>query len=153
MLTGTVVQFDDMRGYGFIAPDTGGEDVFGHANVLGEEKHIFCPGLPVQFEVTEGDRGLKAHSVRILTDRVQPRIVAAPATFAAAAPAPAPVAHVSKDLPDDNEELCDVLTASVFSQELTDLFLNSEPTMTAGQIKHVRHELIELGKRHGWVES
>ena len=38
MLTGKVIRFDDVRGYGFIAPDGGGEDVFVHANVLGDDK-------------------------------------------------------------------------------------------------------------------
>lgn len=169
-LTGKVVRFDDMRGYGFIAPDKGGEDVFVHANVLGEDKYVFCPGLPVEFEVTEGDRGLKAYSVRILMDHLQTPVAAAPAaTRVAPAPAaipvprppatvtPAPAAalagHVSADLPDDSEELCDVLTASAFGQELTELFLDSAPTLTAAQIKQVRDKLIELGKRYGWVES
>jgi CspA family cold shock protein len=162
MLTGKIVQFDDMRGYGFIAPDKGGEDVFVHANVLGDEKHIFCPGLPVEFEVTEGDRGLKAHAVRIVTRTAQgptgallnpaPRPVPPAAPVAPAPPVNADSPDVSADSPDEGEELCDVLTASAFSHELTELLLDSEPAMTAGQIKLVRNELIELGKRHGWVD-
>jgi cold shock CspA family protein len=169
MLTGRVVRFDEMRGYGFIAPDRGGEDVFVHANVLGEDKYMFSPGLPVEFEVTEGDRGLKAHSVRILTDRAAvPAAAASPGTApaaAAAAPAPAAAAagparpqvpgteYVSADRPDGDEDLCDVLTASLFSHELTELLLESAPTLTAAQITQLRSGLIGFGKRHGWVEG
>lgn len=201
MLTGRVVQFDEMRGYGFIAPDKGGEDVFVHANVLGDDKCMFCAGLPVEFEVTEGERGLKAHSVRIRTAAIQapsaPPPVLAPrgldppvlaprglAVLAAAPPAEAPPApaspdaaaapgaaalpptaaapaldtapaagRTSADRPEGDEDLCDLLTASSFSQELTDLLLESAPTLTGAQITQLRREFIELGRRHGWVEG
>jgi cold shock protein len=205
MLTGRVVRFDEMRGYGFIAPDKGGEDVFVHANVLGDDKYIFCAGLPVEFEVTEGERGLKAHSVRICTAAVQapaapppvlaprgmappvlaPRGMAvapveaapAPAVLAPAAPGaaapgpaapvaapapaaaptpdrnPAPAGPTSADRPEGDEDLCDLLTASSFSQELTDLLLESAPGLTGAQITQLRREFIELGRRHGWVEG
>ena len=46
MLTGKVVHFDDMRGYGFIAPDKGGEDVFVHANVLADDSCYSCLVFP-----------------------------------------------------------------------------------------------------------
>jgi hypothetical protein len=34
---GTVVRFDRRRGYGFVAPEDGGEDVFVHRHVIGKE--------------------------------------------------------------------------------------------------------------------
>lgn len=64
MLTGKVVQFDDVRGYGFIAPEKGGDDVFFHVNVLGDDRYVCGPGLPVEFESTDSDRGPKAISVQ-----------------------------------------------------------------------------------------
>ncbi|GAB3888890.1 hypothetical protein GCM10029964_057330 [Kibdelosporangium lantanae] len=66
MVSGKVLRFDDVRGYGFIAPDDGGEDVFMHANDLRDEKFLFTPGTTVEFDVVEGDRGLKASSVRVV---------------------------------------------------------------------------------------
>src|ERR1700733_13431711 len=78
MLTGKVIRFDEVRGYGFIAPDGGGEDVFVHANVLGDDKYVFGPGLRVEFEATDGDCGPKAYLVHLLSER-------------GPAPAPAPV--------------------------------------------------------------
>jgi cold shock protein len=62
--TGRVLRFDDVRGFGFIAPDSGSEDVFVHANDLSEDKSVFKPGTTVEFEIEEGDRGLKAVDVR-----------------------------------------------------------------------------------------
>ncbi|WP_345034392.1 cold shock domain-containing protein [Kutzneria kofuensis] len=41
MATGRVLRFDDVRGFGFIAPDSGSEDVFVHANDLSEDKSVF----------------------------------------------------------------------------------------------------------------
>ena len=62
--TGRVLRFDDVRGFGFIAPDSGSEDVFVHANDLSEDKSVFKPGTTVEFDIEEGDRGLKAVDVR-----------------------------------------------------------------------------------------
>jgi CspA family cold shock protein len=171
MLTGKVVQFDDMRGYGFIAPDKGGEDVFVHANVLADDKLLFVPGLPVEFEVTEGDRGLKAYAVHVLRDRMEtafpapkpvlapkpavpaPKPVPVPVPRAPALPAPGATQAAASSHADDEEDLCDVLTALAFRQELMELLLESEPTLTAAQIKQLLQSLLELGTRHGWVEN
>jgi cold shock protein len=159
MLTGKVVQFDDIRGYGFIAPDKGGEDVFVHANVLADDKLLFVPGLPVEFEVTEGDRGLKAYAVHLLRDQMETAVPAPkpiPAPRAPDLPTPAATAATGKAASshaDDEEDLCDVLTALAFRQELLELLIESEPTLTAAQIKQLLQSLIEFGARHGWVEN
>jgi cold shock CspA family protein len=162
MLTGKVVRFDDMRGYGFIAPDKGGEDVFVHANSLADDRLLFVPGLPVEFEVTEGERGLKAYAVRVIADRAEPAVprpaVPRPAVPRPAVPRPAvPVATVTEPPAADDrvydEELSDVLTAPAFRAELIDLLLESVPTLTAAQIGQLLNRLIELSERHGWVEN
>lgn len=159
MLTGKVVRFDDMRGYGFIAPDKGGEDVFMHANALVDDKLLFVPGLPVEFEVTEGDRGLKAYAVHVLRDWEEtampapaPRPVPMPVP-APRAPAAAATPEAGDDRTDDEEDLCDVLTGPAFRQELMELLLESEPTLTAAQIKQVLQSLVAFGTRHGWIEN
>jgi cold shock protein len=64
VVTGRVLRFDDVRGFGFIARDSGDEDVFVHANDLTEDKSVFKAGTTVEFEIEEGDRGLKAVDVR-----------------------------------------------------------------------------------------
>jgi cold shock protein len=148
MLTGKVVRFDDLRGYGFIAPDKGGEDVFVHANSLADDRLLFVPGLPVEFEVTEGERGLKAYAVRVMAGRAE-LAVPQPAIPKPAVPKPA----VPKPAAAYDEELSDVLTTSAFRAELIDLLLESVPTLTAAQIGQLLKRLIELGERHGWVEN
>jgi CspA family cold shock protein len=156
MLTGKVVRFDDIRGYGFIAPDKGGEDVFMHANALVDDELLFVPGLPVEFEVTEGDRGLKAYAVHVLQDRLEtvapaPKPVPAPLSpDVLAAAAPQEAGHHRAD---DEEDLCDVLTTSAFRQELIELLLESGPTLTAAQIRQILQGIIEFASRHGWVEN
>jgi cold shock protein len=153
MLTGKVVQFDDIRGYGFIAPDKGGEDVFVHANVLTDDKFLFVPGLPVEFEVTEGDRGLKAYAVHVLQEQIEAAAPAPKPIPAPRPPAPVVTPKAASSHADDEDDLCDVLTAPAFRQELMELVLESEPTLTAAQIKQLLRVLTELGARHGWVEN
>jgi len=64
MPTGTVKWFDDRKGYGFIEPDGGGEDVFVHfAAVQGEGYKTLEEGQQVQFEIVQGDKGLQAANV------------------------------------------------------------------------------------------
>ena len=143
MATGRIIRFDEVRGYGFIAPDGGGEDVFVHANDLDEDKHVFVPGVPVEFEMSTGERGLKASSVRVL--RRSPAAVDRPAAAAQQA------SPASRN--DDEYELADVLSSVEFRQELTEALLDAAPTLTGGQIVQVRQRLDELARKHGWVES
>ncbi|MBT0768103.1 cold shock domain-containing protein [Kineosporia sp. J2-2] len=107
MATGKILRFDEIRGYGFIAPDAGGEDVFLHANALLAEKHQYHPGVPVEFDVIEGERGLKATAVRVLRNRPSPSsstpgtpvtATAAP-TVSVTKPAPMPPPAAQAPLP------------------------------------------------------
>jgi cold shock protein len=156
MLTGKVVRFDEVRGYGFIAPDGGGEDVFVHANVLGNEKYVFGPGLRVGFEASDGDRGPKAHAVRLLSGAPAPALVLSPQAQAAppvSGPAAPEARAVPPALPDTAEELCDVFTTRALSQEITEILLSSAPAVTAAQLVDIRGALIAFGRQHGWIED
>jgi len=51
------LQFDQGRGYGFVAADDGGEDVFLHASVFDGDPSGLVPGMKVEFQVMAGDRG------------------------------------------------------------------------------------------------
>jgi cold shock protein len=139
--TGRVLQFDEERGYGFIAADDGGEDVFLHASVFEGDSRQLVPGLPVEFETMAGDRGRKAFGVHMLkTSRTSPvsdgESVAAPA-------------HVA----DDDEGLCDVLSEARFGQEVTEILLDSAPDMIGKHIVQVRQNMIAFGRKHGWIDS
>jgi cold shock protein len=64
MAQGTVKWFSDEKGYGFISPDEGGEDVFvHHTGVTGEGFKTLDEGARVDFEATQGRKGLQADNV------------------------------------------------------------------------------------------
>ena len=65
--TGTVKWFDAERGYGFIARDSGGQDVFVHVSAL-ERSGItsLAEGQPVIVDLVEGRKGLEAARVRLV---------------------------------------------------------------------------------------
>jgi cold shock protein len=65
MATGTVKWFNNTKGYGFIAPDDGGEDVFVHHSAIKMEGYRkLVEGQKVEFEVTTGPKGLQAQNVQ-----------------------------------------------------------------------------------------
>ena len=99
MATGKILRFDEIRGYGFIAPDSGGEDVFLHANALLAEKHQYHPGVPVEFDVIEGERGLKATAVRVVRGKTAPAPIPAPASASALGAKPAAVPSPAMQAP------------------------------------------------------
>ena len=67
MQTGTVKWFNEAKGYGFIAPEDGGKDVFVHfSGINGEGFRTLNEGQQVEFEVKEGPKGLQATEVNPL---------------------------------------------------------------------------------------
>lgn len=70
MPTGSVVRFDRRRGYGFVQPDDGGEDVFVHQNnIIMEGFRFLQVGEKVTYELEVGEKGMKAVSVSLLEPR------------------------------------------------------------------------------------
>ena len=64
MATGTVKWFNESKGFGFIAPSDGGEDVFVHFNAIqGSGFKTLSEGQSVTFEVEKGPKGLQAANV------------------------------------------------------------------------------------------
>lgn len=63
MTKGTVKWFNATKGYGFITSDTG-EDVFVHFSSIQDDGYkSLDEGQQVEFEITQGDKGLQASNV------------------------------------------------------------------------------------------
>lgn len=64
---GTVSWYDEGKGFGFIAHDAGGDDVFVHVRSLAEGLTWLTEGDRVRYEVVQGDRGRQARDLQLVT--------------------------------------------------------------------------------------
>jgi CspA family cold shock protein len=129
MVAGRVVRFDSARGYGFIAPDDGGDDVFLHVNDMQMPESQVRRGVVVEFEIEDGERGPKATGVRLARGAD------------------------GRPLPLDDDSLCDVLSTQEFRTDVTEVLLTAAPSLTGEQILQIRGALAQFAKGHGWVEG
>jgi cold shock protein len=65
MSTGTVKWFNDAKGYGFITPDEGGEDLFAHFSAIQMNGFkTLKEGQKVSFEIVQGPKGKQASNIQ-----------------------------------------------------------------------------------------
>ena len=65
MAQGSVKWFNGEKGFGFIAVDGGGEDVFVHYSAIASSGYrSLDEGQRVEFDTTQGQKGLQAENVR-----------------------------------------------------------------------------------------
>ena len=71
MSTGVVKWFSNSKGYGFIAPEEGGDDIFAHFSAIEMDGYkTLKKGQPVEFKCTEGPKGL--HAIEITSGNDEP---------------------------------------------------------------------------------
>jgi cold shock protein len=164
LATGRVLQFDHGRGYGFVAAEDGGEDVFLHASVFDGDSDLLAPGTQVEFQVMSGDRGRKAFAAHLIRDGFNGD--GHPDALESAVPAPAQPAEEIADPPTqaaavlgdpagvpDEEQLCDVLSSGELTHAVTEMLLETVPGLTGRQIRDVRQSLLEFARHHGWSDG
>ena len=66
MALGTVKWFNDAKGFGFITPDDGGDDLFAHFSAIQSNGgfRTLQEGQRVSFEVTRGQKGMQAGNIQ-----------------------------------------------------------------------------------------
>jgi len=63
--TGTVKWFNDAKGFGFVTPDNGGEDLFAHFSAINMSGFkTLKEGQKVSFEVIQGQKGAQASNIQ-----------------------------------------------------------------------------------------
>ncbi|MDO8299501.1 cold-shock protein [Lacisediminimonas sp.] len=68
MATGTVKWFNDAKGFGFITPDEGGEDLFAHFSAIQNSGYkSLAENQRVSFDVTTGPKGKQAANIQPIT--------------------------------------------------------------------------------------
>ncbi|MET4166932.1 MULTISPECIES: cold-shock protein [Gordonia] len=151
-VSGKVVHYDANRGFGFLAPESGGADVFLHINDIDIDENSLKPGAKVSFDVEETDRGSKAINVAVTE--------AAPADDAAGARAHRRDEHHGRDRGDRGRHDDrgsrrprggGSLDSAAFTEELTELLLDADGALTARQIVAIRQRVTDFAVARGWV--
>lgn len=77
MATGEVKWFNNAKGWGFIIPEGGGDDIFVHfSSINGTGYKTLNPGQSVSYETVKGDRGLHAANVVAMNDLANQNAIA-----------------------------------------------------------------------------
>ena len=67
MATGTVKWFNDVKGYGFITPDDGGEDLFAHFSAIKMDGFkTLKEGQKGTYDVKVGEKGKQADNIKLV---------------------------------------------------------------------------------------
>ena len=67
MATGTVKWFNEEKGFGFITPEDGGDDLFiHHSNIEMEGFRKLDEGQKVEFNAAQGRKGMEAQNVKVV---------------------------------------------------------------------------------------
>lgn len=163
--SGKLVHFDAVRGFGFVAPDAGGEDVFIHVNDFEEavaDERLLRPGAVLEFDVERGGRGLKAVHVRLAhRAKFEPpsakalalaRPVGSAGEAVAGRGAEPPPAFAFPSLAPPADEVT-TLSADEFALEITEILLDASSSLTSRQVLTIRRRFAEFAGARGWIRD
>jgi len=69
MITGVVKWFNNAKGYGFVTPDEGEQDVFVHFSAISMDGYkTLKEGQKVQFDISQGPKGLHAANLQAVAE-------------------------------------------------------------------------------------
>ncbi|MBU3023085.1 cold shock domain-containing protein CspD [Aestuariibacter sp. A3R04] len=69
MAVGKVKWFNNAKGFGFIVPEDGGEDIFAHYSTIQMEGYrSLKAGQEVRFDVQQGPKGLHAENIGVVDE-------------------------------------------------------------------------------------
>ncbi len=153
-VTGKVVHYDTNRGFGFLAPESGGADVFLHINDIDIDEDSLKPGAKVSFDIEETDRGAKAVNVAVTEE--------APADESGSSRPHRRDSHdhhgrshgadrshgTDRRRPRGNGGSLD---AAAFTEEITEVLLDASGDLTAKQIVAIRQRVTDFAVGRGWV--
>ncbi|MEO9327479.1 cold-shock protein [Gordonia aurantiaca] len=154
-VSGKVVHYDPNRGFGFLAPEEGGADVFLHINDIDIDEDSLKPGAKVSFDIEETDRGSKAINVEVTEE--------APADESSGRGFRRDDHRRDDHRRDDHQgrghrhedrggrRSRGSLDAGAFTEELTELLLDADDDLTARQIVAIRQRITDFAIGRGWV--
>ncbi len=161
-VVGKVVHYDPNRGFGFLAPESGGADVFLHINDIDIDESELKPGVTVEFEVEETERGSKATNVSVIRsapaaaprggrreDNDHGRDHGAREHGARGEQGRDRADRAPKRAPHGGDSAA--LDSAVFTEEITELLLDSSGALTATQIIAIRSRITGFAIARGWV--
>ncbi|MGC5016848.1 cold-shock protein [Streptosporangium sp. DT93] len=128
---GRLVRFDEARGYGFITPQSGGSDIFMHANEFLSDKQLLQPGTLVEYETSQSERGLRATAVRSVDEPV--------------------AASVNRPTRPESAGGCDAVLTDELLRRITDMIIERAPSTTGLQIAQLRQGFTDMARSQGWV--
>ncbi|ORM29087.1 cold shock domain-containing protein [Williamsia sp. 1135] len=156
-VSGKIVHFDANKGFGFLAPDAGGSDVFLHINDIDIDEHSLKPGAAVEFDIEETDRGSKAVNL-VVTGGAPAGAPDRPRRTEGARDGGRPDRrHDDRGSARDDRRKparsgdAATLDSGTFSEEITELLLDASGTLTASQILAIRQRVTDFAIARGWV--
>jgi CspA family cold shock protein len=146
--TGRVIRFNAVKGFGFIAPDDGGEDVFLHASSLDGDPEALRPGSVIEYEPIVSGSGTKALTARIIGDGGWGRDDGEGSRGRLPADTAGEGYRGSED-----SDLCDVVSVGELTRVVTDILLAAAPSLTGAQIVDVRERFVRYARARRWLED